>query len=57
MSKTKKILLMVIIFFVGVPLLTAIASVGTPAFINAVLIFGLIAAMRAVWKYNPQNND
>ncbi len=49
-----KITLTIVFFIIAIPIFAATQEV---AILKLVLMAGLIAAIAAVWKYNPDKND
>lgn len=56
-----KIILIVVVFLIGAVLITVIGQAtghtkgGGP--IGIVIMFGIIAAIRAIWKYKPESEQ
>ena len=56
-----KIILIIVVFLIGAVVITVIGQAtghtkgGGP--IGIVIMFGLIAAMRAIWKYKPESQQ
>lgn len=56
-----KIILIIVVFLIGAVLITVIGQAtghtkgGGP--IGIVIMFGIIAAIRAIWKYKPESEQ
>ena len=56
-----KIILIIVVFFIGALLITVIGQAtghtkgGGP--IGIIIMFGIIAAIRAIWKYKPESEQ
>lgn len=56
-----KIILIIVVFFIGAILISVIGQAtghtkgGGP--IGIIIMFGIIAAIRAIWKYKPESDN
>lgn len=60
MSKTAKILVSIGAFFVTAIIITAISSgspTHNPGVLGVAIVFGLMAALRTIWKENDNNGN
>jgi hypothetical protein len=49
MSKTKKILLIVVLGWLGIMLIGLLKLAGMPVIVTTLLMFAMIADLRAIW--------
>jgi uncharacterized membrane protein YccC len=50
MSKNKKIIIIILVGFVGLFAIGILKNLGLPVILSTILMFALFAALRAIWK-------